>query len=468
MSHAEYLIIGAGPTGIGAAYQLKRLGISSFLVLEVGDRVGGLSTSYQDDMGFTWDLGGHILFSQNDLFIRWVKEIMGDDLLSHNRCARIRIKDRWIDYPFQSHIDQLDDGSVEWCRNGLLNSSGPCDLTHTFKDWIEHSFGDGICALFMSPYNRKVWAFPLDQMGFQWIENRVSVVSKKNKGHDDLSSNSKQWGPNSTFRYPKKGGIGDIFWRLASFFQEHILLNHAVVDIDLRRQRVMTSNGRLFTYEKLLYTAPLDDLIRRVINPDQPLVQRAAKQLKHNSVHIVGIGVDKVGDCSNSWSYFPDEQCPFYRLTNLHNYSPAITPNEGRQSALMAEVATAPGQWIDENGLISSVIDGLMRTGILEPSDRRNIVSTWYRKVPYGYPIPTLERDDALAVIHPYLEQHNVHSRGRFGGWKYEVGNMDHSFMQGVEWVNRVVRGDEENIYTFTEKQSNQKAMNPDIENRTA
>jgi protoporphyrinogen oxidase len=69
METIDYLIIGAGPTGPGAAYRLKQLGVSSFILLEASDQVGGLSASHQDRAGFTWDVGGHVLFSRNDRFI---------------------------------------------------------------------------------------------------------------------------------------------------------------------------------------------------------------------------------------------------------------------------------------------------------------------------------------------------------------------------------------------------------------
>jgi len=75
------------------------------------------------------------------------------------------------------------------------------------------------------------------------------------------------------------------------------------------------------------------------------------------------------------------------------------------------------------------------------------VVSTWEVNVDYGYPVPTLGRDRALAAIQPWLEERGIFSRGRFGGWKYEVANMDHSVMQGVEWAERMVLGQEERTY---------------------
>jgi len=90
-----------------------------------------------------------------------------------------------------------------------------------------------------------------------------------------------------------------------------------------------------------------------------------------------------------------------------------------------------------------STILGLIGAGILAESDRQNIVSRYIRDVPYSYPIPTLDRDAALDVIQPVLFQRGIYSRGRFGAWKYEVENMDHSVQMGLEAVNSILQQEE-------------------------
>jgi len=98
---------------------------------------------------------------------------------------------------------------------------------------------------------------------------------------------------------------------------------------------------------------------------------------------------------------------------------------------------------------MEETIDGLVNVSLLEDGEREQIVSRWERRVDYAYPVPCLKRDSALATIQPYLEAADIYSRGRFGGWKYEVGNMDHSLMQGVEWAEMMVQGKAEQIYTL-------------------
>lgn len=440
MRHFDYLIIGAGPTGLGAAYQLKKNGVSSFLVLEAGEKVGGLSASYRDAARFSWDVGGHVLFSSNDAFIRLLDELMGEDLLCHSRRARVRVAGGWTDYPFQDHIHQLDDNLAQQCRKGLDNATGPGKHTRTFADWIRHSFGSGIAELFMEPYNRKVWACPLHRMGFGWVHDRVSSAWEQS------ASGKGGWGPNSFFRYPAKGGIGAIFHRLSRSFDNHILFRHEVIAIDLERKTVTTADGEVFDYKTLLNTAPLNHLVKNIIRVVRRDVRDAADRLVHNSVTVVGIGVDAPGDCETSWMYFPDPDCPFYRLTHLHNYAPDITPSRG-QSALMVEISTAASQRPESERIVGQVVSSLIASSQLREKDKHEICSTWEYFAPHAYPIPTLGRDNALSMIHPFLEHYHVYSRGRFGAWKYEVGNMDHSVMQGIEWANRMVRGTRENVY---------------------
>ena len=93
------------------------------------------------------------------------------------------------------------------------------------------------------------------------------------------------------------------------------------------------------------------------------------------------------------------------------------------------------------------MIAGLIRAKILEESDRERIVSRYHRAVAYSYPIPTLGRDHALGILQPALLEKGIYSRGRFGAWRYEIGNMDHSVLMGVEAVNHILAGEKELVF---------------------
>jgi hypothetical protein len=110
----------------------------------------------------------------------------------------------------------------------------------------------------------------------------------------------------------------------------------------------------------------------------------------------------------------------------------------------MCETTYSPYKQEDKKTIIDATIQGLINSGMLEENQRERIVSRYLIDIPYSYPVPTLNRDRALGTIQPFLESKGIYSRGRFGAWKYEVGNMDHSFMQGVEVVERILLGKEE------------------------
>jgi protoporphyrinogen oxidase len=212
--------------------------------------------------------------------------------------------------------------------------------------------------------------------------------------------------------------------------------------VDLERKEVTFSDGERIRYDVLINTTPLDIFVRSCPSAPAKLLT-AADDLVHNSGLIVGIGLAGRREDAKCWMYFPEDNSPFYRVTNFFNYSPFNVP-EGRTDvffSLMCETTYSSHRTVNKETIVEETVAGLISSGMLEELDRNRIVSSWHMDIPYSYPIPTLGRDRALNIIQPYLESCGVYSRGRFGAWKYEVGNMDHSFMQGVEVVDRILSG---------------------------
>jgi hypothetical protein len=150
--------------------------------------------------------------------------------------------------------------------------------------------------------------------------------------------------------------------------------------------------------------------------------------------------------------YFPEDNCPFYRLTYLSNYSPEVVPDARTHYSLLAEISRSPFKPVDRATVEEDTIRGLVNTRMISEADRADIVDVHVIERDYTYPIPSLERDGALAALHPFLESKDIYSRGRFGAWRYEVGNMDHSVAQGVEWVNRIVLDQRDDELTYLGK----------------
>ena len=440
----RFLILGAGPTGLGAARRLQELGVHDWQIVEAAPEPGGLATSFLDEKGFTWDIGGHVQFSHYEYFDRAMVEFLGEDgWLHHQRESWVWMRDRFIPYPFQNNIRRLPPEDLNKCLQGLLQiTQHPRPKPHNFREWIDATFGPGLADVFMLPYNFKVWAFPPEMMNSVWVGERVAVtdlsrvLSNLALGKDDLS-----WGPNNTFQFPKRGGTGAIWSACAKRLPAaQINLNSRVVSIDMGKREVVTASGERFGYEHLISTIPLTELIR--LSGQLHLQPLADRGLLYSASHIFGLGLrGKPRDelATKCWMYFPEDNCPFYRVTVFSNYSPYNVPDISTHWSLMAEVSESPHKAVNQSQLLDEVIQGALNTRLIDK--REDIVSTWSFRAGYGYPTPGLHRDEALAELIPFFEERSVYSRGRFGTWKYEVSNQDHSFMQGVEVVDRLVNG---------------------------
>ena len=441
------VILGAGPTGLGAAWRLNEHGHTNWSLFEAAPHAGGLASSVIDDQGFTWDLGGHVLFSHYRYFDEVMDRALGDAWVEHVREAWVWMRDRWIPYPFQNNIWRLPEQELNACVAGLqaLQNAGERGRPATFREWLLRSFGQGICDAFLFPYNRKVWAYDPSALNVGWMGERVATVNlQRILENIELERDDVSWGPNSTFRFPWRGGTGAIWNAVRQLLPaERMRFDSPIARINTQHRRIETTAGETITYDALISTMPLDRLLITIDGPVE--LQALAPRFVHSSSHIVGIGVKgTVPEAlkTKCWIYFPEPEAPFYRATVFSNYSPNNAPP--RHWSLMAEVSESPEQPVDMRAVVDDVIAAFERCGFL---DRSNVVSRWHRRLEHGYPTPWLGRDEVLEEVEQALHNVGIYSRGRFGAWKYEVSNQDHSLMQGVEAVDRILSGAAERTY---------------------
>src|SRR4051794_37145269 len=445
----KIVIIGAGPTGLGAAYRLKELGYKNFHMYERSDHLGGLASSFTDSAGFTWDIGGHVMFSHYKYYDKCFEDLMGNDYQENMRECWVRMFDTWVPYPFQNNIRYLPKEVTFECLAGLVEAQTKRDhkKARNFKEFMEAVFGDGIVKHFMKPYNFKVWAHPAELMNKEWIGERVAVLdinrAIKNVvlGTDDFG-----WGPNNQFKFPLYGGTGEFYRRFGpAIGAEHYTLNKKLDFINLAKKECRFSDGEIVKYDTLISAMPLDKLCNDVINGEMPReIKKAAAGLRHSGGYMVGVGIKQPCPSTKSWMYFPENNCPFYRVTYLSNYSPYMTPDKNTHYSLLCEISYSEFKPADGKTIVDQVIRGLINAGMIKEEDQKDIVDTWVFDAKYSYPTPSVERDSILAQAIPFLESRGVFSRGRFGMWKYEVSNTDHSLMQGVELVNRLLLNEPE------------------------
>jgi protoporphyrinogen oxidase len=302
-------------------------------------------------------------------------------------------------------------------------------------------------------------------MQCSWLGERVAAPNVKAIAKNIiLEKTAGNWGPNATFRFPARDGTGGIWIAVAKTLPKERTRfgkNGNVQRVDADNKRILLGDGTVVRYKKLVNTMAVDALVEKI--GDEKLIT-LSKGLFYSTTHVIGVGIrgarpERIGD--KCWLYFPEDDCPFYRATIFSNYSPynqpeksvklatqyladgsapkSKEPQEGPYWSIMLEVSESSLKPVNHETILKESIQGLINTKMIESTDE--IVSTYHRAFDHGYPTPSLEREGVLTELLPALQKKDIWSRGRFGSWRYEVGNQDHSFMLGVEAVDNIVNG---------------------------
>lgn len=446
------VILGAGPCGLACANELDRLGHRNWILLEAAPAVGGLASSVVDRAGFTWDLGGHVVFSHFGEFDRLLGELfVPHELLHHDRSSYIRFRGHWVPYPFQQHLHCLPQADAEACLRSLTHACQHREQTlptdTDFATWLQAQYGSGLVERFFAPYNTKVWATSPEKMSASWVTERVAPVDLDEilAAFYGVKAPMQRWGPNSTFAFPSVGGTGEIWRRLGARLGNRVRTRSPATSIDTGACLVRLESGEAVPFDQVVATLPLDRLA--AMTTTSPLdVREAARGLKHTTVAMVGLGYRAPTLDERSWFYFPEDDVPFYRATNFSKYAPANVPGADTTalSSWMTEISVMPGTRLNQHALVKAA-DAALRRHRLVPG-LAELATAHVEMIPYAYPIPTLGRDEALALTVPWLEDQAIYPRGRFGTWRYEIGNMDHAVKMGVDIARRLVTGATEEL----------------------
>lgn len=225
------------------------------------------------------------------------------------------------------------------------------------------------------------------------------------------------------------------------------------MSVNTKDKKVILQSGEAVDYDYLFSPIPMD-VFASIADVESLKCPEIMEGFVHQSVHQIGVGVEGqlTRDFSDvSWLYFPEEEYIFYRVTIMSNFAASMVPDSrtDKYYSLVVEVSESKTRpvalcWQE---IVKEVYKGLRLCGLL--SEGSKIVSEWYHRLEYGYPVPFLGRDELVQKVDEALLPLGIYSRGRFGGWKYEVANQDHSCMQGVEAIDSMLFGAEETTYRY-------------------
>ncbi len=200
----KIVIIGAGLTGLSAAYHLENKGHYNFKIYEKDALPGGLCRSVVQD-GFTFDYTGHLLHISDSYFESLINKFIGkENLNTINRRSFIYSQDTFTNYPYQTNLFGLPQNVIDECIKGFINR--PKKLaSNNFYDWAVSKFGIGMAKHFFIPYQTKIFDYDINKVTASWTGRFVPQTSLKQIIDGATKCPAPAVGYNSTFFYPKHG-----------------------------------------------------------------------------------------------------------------------------------------------------------------------------------------------------------------------------------------------------------------------
>jgi protoporphyrinogen oxidase len=443
------LVIGAGPAGLTAAYQLAKSGRARITVLEADDMVGGISRTAQYKE-FRFDIGGHRFFTKIKSVEALWHEILGPEFISVPRLSRIHYNGRFFDYPLKPMNALTGLGlinSVRIIASYLKWHYAPYSVEDTFEQWVTNRFGRRLYEIFFKTYTEKVWGIPCSEIRAEWAAQRIQGLSLARAILNATALHHRGSAIKSLiheFQYPRLGP-GQMWETCRDKVQaagHNVLLNHPVQRIESRGGRVAavhadTPDGpRVFEAEHVISTMPVRSLVR-AIGPTVPAaVTSAAEGLRYRDFLTVALILNREHVFPDNWIYIHTPGVQVGRIQNFNNWSRAMVPKPGT-TCLGLEYFCFKGDGVwqrrDED-LIAQASRELESLGLARAGD---VVDGTVVRMPKAYPIYDADYRGNLHRVREYLDAiPNLHTVGRNGMHKYN--NQDHSMLSAMMAVSNM------------------------------
>lgn len=403
-----FVVLGAGPAGLAAAYKLVQRGWRDVTVLERGVRVGGNAGSFELD-GIPVDFGSHRLHPVCPPGVMAdIQALLGDDLLDRPRHGRIRLRGRWVHFPLQpldlvrrlppSFIAGVTGDAV---RKLFLRS----DREPSFASILERGLGRTICRDFYFPYAEKVWGLAPDTLDPEQAKRRVKSASLAKMIGRVLGAVPGLRKPGTgRFFYPRHGygQISDALHRAAVSSGAKVLLGATVsaVQVEDRRVRLVEAaidgERRSFPADFVLSTIPLPLLARLVRSADEAAPVAAAGSLQHRAMVLVYLTIDTDRFTEFDAHYFPETAIRISRLSEPKNYS--LTTRPGR-TVVCAELPCVEGgsEWLMSDEALGALVGRDLEASGLGPVPRVLAIRT--ERLSHAYPLYTKGYREAFDAL---------------------------------------------------------------------
>ncbi len=377
----KYLILGAGPAGLTFANKLKEMGETSFLVLEHEEEAGGLCRSAEVD-GSPFDIGGgHFLDVRIPEVTKFLFGFMPEsEWNKFDRDSRIVVGNNTIHHPMEANIWEMDiDSQVEYLKSiAAAGCNSGAEMPKDFVEWIFWKLGDKIAEDYMIPYNRKMFADDLNDLGTYWLD-KLPSVSFEDTLRSCLTKHAyaKQPG-HAQFYYPKKFGYGEVWKRMADNISGNIEYGKTAVKLNITEKSVTAKDGSVYQAENIITTIPWLEFEDIIGMPEE--ICGMIKKLKYSSVETRYYSENM--DTDAHWIYYPNDDLAYHRILVRHNFS-----------------LGSKGYWTEtRKERISMITD-----------DNFNYLNK------YAYPLNTKEKPEIMKSVLEFGRENNIYGLGRWG-----------------------------------------------------
>jgi len=462
----QVVIIGAGPAGLTAAYELGKKGLTA-TVLEADDTVGGISRTVERD-GWRFDIGGHRFFTKvqpvEDL---WHEILPDEDFLQRPRMSRIFYNGKYFDYPIKPMNALRGLGFLEAVRCVLsyvwVRIRPPKDRT-TFEGWTASRFGWRLYNHFFKTYTEKVWGVDADQIQADWAAQRIKNLSLFRAVWEALKPDwwKRRQGKGKQvtslieeFQYPKYGP--GMMWERC---RDLVEAQGTKVHMNTRVTRIEHSDGEVVAVEAVsddgattrypathvISSMPFTGLLRAMDPAVDRATASAAADITYRDFLTVALVVPEEVGFPDNWIYVHDPEVMLGRIQNFGSWSPYLV-KEGR-TCLGLEYFVFEGDELwnaPDDELIERGKRELQALGLVDPA---RVEAGYVVRQPKAYPTYDETYRDNVEVLKGWLAANapDVHPVGRNGMHKYN--NQDHSMYTAMLTVENIVDNADHDIWS--------------------
>ncbi len=412
-SQTKVAILGAGLTGMSAAYHLRQTGLAA-RVFERASRVGGLVVT-DEERGYRFDRTGHLLHVQDDAVAPLALEWIGSARNELVRRSAVWSHEVYTRYPYQANAFGLPPKVAFDCVMGFIEAQRLRDERaadeplHDFEQYCVAHFGKPISDHFMIPYNTRLWGVAPSEITAEWCDRFVPRPSLEDVVAGAVGLADRELGYNKSFAYPRRG-IAQLSEGLAADV-EGIELQRSPRRIDLVGRRLCFDDEQV-QFDTLISTIPLPALVA-LCDPVPEHVNSAAALLRCTSLSYVDIALRSPCRKPYHWVYVPEAKYPFYRVGCYSNFSAAMAP-VGCASLYVELVDRDPPEL---SKLLPDLAAALMKMGFFDHPEA--ILFARMRRIEHAYVIFDHNYFQALQTVQDFLRAKRILSTGRYGGWNY-------------------------------------------------